>query len=87
MSCLGGRYMSCLGGRYFRGRHAAFPGCFPMSDQIKVFLNVKDSGHRIEPELEQKELAAIGYVTAQWAFWSTRFLQARATLLAKIMFR
>jgi hypothetical protein len=41
-----------------------------MSDQIKVvFIDfTKGSGHRIEPELEQKELAAIGYVTAQWAF-------------------
>jgi hypothetical protein len=40
-----------------------------MSDLFKVFMDLrKDSGHRIEPDLEQKELAAIGYVTAQWAF-------------------
>jgi len=35
----------------------------------KFFLNFeKDSGHRIEPSLEEKELAAIGYVTVQWAY-------------------
>lgn len=28
----------------------------------------KKTGHRIEAELEQQELAAIGYVTTQWAF-------------------
>jgi hypothetical protein len=40
-----------------------------MSDLFKVIMDLKkDSGHRMEPDLEQKELAAIGYVTAQWAF-------------------
>lgn len=42
----------------------------PMSnDIVKIFFNLeKDSGHRIETSLEEKELAAIGYVTVQWAY-------------------
>jgi hypothetical protein len=28
----------------------------------------KGKAHRISPDLEEKELAAIGYVTTQWAF-------------------
>jgi hypothetical protein len=38
-------------------------------DIVKVLFNVeKDTGHRIETSLEEKELAAIGYVTVQWAY-------------------
>lgn len=32
-----------------------------------VIMPGKETGHRIEAELEEKELAAIGYVTTQWA--------------------
>jgi hypothetical protein len=37
-------------------------------DQLVRFnLSLVDNRHRIEPDLEEEELAAIGYVTAQWA--------------------
>ena len=38
-----------------------------MSFKVSIAVD-KKSRHRIEPDLEQNELAAIGYVTAQWAF-------------------
>src|SRR5262245_29822873 len=37
-------------------------------DQLVRFnLSLVDNRHRVEPDLEEEELAAIGYVTAQWA--------------------
>jgi hypothetical protein len=39
-----------------------------MHDQIVRFsLSLVDNRHRVEPDLEEEELAAIGYVTTQWA--------------------
>jgi hypothetical protein len=35
---------------------------------IRILLTPgKETGHRVEADLEEKELAAIGYVTTQWA--------------------
>jgi hypothetical protein len=43
----------------------------------------KKSGHLIEPDLEQKELAAIGYVTAQWAFLEHAILASTVEITAQ----
>jgi hypothetical protein len=45
-------------------------GDFPMLDQtFRILIDVRGKDeHQIEPDLEEHELAAIGYVSAQWAF-------------------
>jgi hypothetical protein len=34
---------------------------------VRYSLSLVDNRHRLEPDLEEEEFAAIGYVTAQWA--------------------
>lgn len=56
-----------------------------MTDHVfRIFLvPKKKTGHRIEPDLERDELAAIGYITAQWSFLEHAILAHTAELARK----
>jgi hypothetical protein len=52
-----------------------------MHDPIVRFsLSLVDNRHRLEPDLEEEELAAIGYVTAQWAHLEHEILASTLAL-------
>jgi hypothetical protein len=53
----------------------------PVNDHLVRFsLSLVDNRHRVEPDLEEEELAAIGYVTAQWAYLEHRILASTLAL-------
>jgi hypothetical protein len=53
----------------------------PMDDHVVRFsISLIDNRHRLEPDLEQEELEAIGYVTAQWAHLEHEILASTIVL-------
>jgi hypothetical protein len=47
---------------------------------IRIVLSLGKGPHRVEADLEERELAAIGYVTTQWAFLEHLILESTVAL-------
>jgi hypothetical protein len=54
---------------------------------VRYSLSLVDNRHRLEPDLEEEEFAAIGYVTAQWAHLEHKILASTHPLLGRTVRR